>query len=137
LVNRFDTATRAQARLAMKSLLDSCEGPRLRTKWRRISSRRLGLSLLGLCGTLTALVLLCAAVLTWRLAQGPIALESLAPRITQSLEERFGHQYSFALGPTSLERGENGVTLALQGNAIKDRAGRTLIAAPKGEIWID
>ena len=137
MVNRFDTATRAQARLAMKSLLASCEGPRLRTKWRGVSPRKVGFSLLGLCASLMAVILLGAGALAFRLAQGPIALESLAPRITQSLEERFGHQYSFALGPTSLERGENGVTLAFQGIAIKDRAGRTLIAAPKGEIWLD
>jgi hypothetical protein len=137
LVNRFDTATRAQARQAMKNLLASCEGPRLPTKWRGVSPRRAGFSLLGLCAGLAAFVLLGMGALAFRLAQGPIALESLAPRITQSLEERFGHQYSFALGPTSLERGENGVTLAFQGIAIKDRAGRTLIAAPKGEIWLD
>lgn len=137
MVNRFDTTTRAQARLAMKNLLANCEGPRLPSKNRRVSARGMGLSFLGVCGGLAALVLLGLGALTLRLAQGPIALESLTPRITQSLEEKFGHQFSFALGPTSLERGENGVTLAFQGVAIKDHAGRTLIAAPKGELWLD
>jgi hypothetical protein len=137
LADRFDTATRAQARLAMKNLLANCEGPRLPSKSRSVSPRRLGLSLLTLCAGLAALVFLAVGALAFRLAQGPIALESLAPRITQSLEEKFGHHFSFALGPTSLERGENGVTLAFQGIAIKDKAGRTLVAAPKGEIWLD
>ena len=41
------------------------------------------------------------------------------------------------LGPTALERGENGVTISFQGVAIKDRAGRTLLAAPKGDISLD
>ena len=41
------------------------------------------------------------------------------------------------LGPTALERGENGITVSFQGVAIKDRAGRTLLAAPKGKISLD
>ena len=41
------------------------------------------------------------------------------------------------LGPTALERGENGIAVSFQGVAIKDRAGRTLLAAPKGDISLD
>jgi len=137
LVNRFDTATRAQAKLALKALLASREGPRLPSRWRGVSVRRLCLAVLGFGGGSLALALLALGAVALRLAQGPIGLESLTPRIAQSLEERFDHRYSFALGPTSLESGENGITLAFQGIVIRDRAGRTLVAAPKGDIGLD
>ena len=138
MVHQFDTATKAKARLALKTLLASRDGPRLRSRWRGASSaRRLSFTLLSLCAGVLALALLGFGLLALRLAQSPIGLDSLTPRIAQSLEERFGHQYTFALGPTALERGENGVTISFQGVAIKDRAGRTLLAAPKGDISLD
>ncbi|WP_158812923.1 DUF3971 domain-containing protein [Methylocapsa sp. S129] len=118
-------------------MLAECDGPRLRSRWRGVSARRLGFALLSLCGGLLVLSLLGFGVLALRLAHGPIGLDSLTPRIAKSLEEKFGHRYSFALGPTALERGENGVTIGFQGVAIKDRAGRTLLAAPKGDISLD
>jgi hypothetical protein len=93
--------------------------------------------LLGLGGGVVALALLAFGLVALRLGQGPIGLDSLTPRIAQSLEERFGHQYSFVLGPTALERGETGLAVSFQGVAIKDRAGRTLLAAPKGNISLD
>jgi hypothetical protein len=92
---------------------------------------------LGIVGGLLAFALLGLGLLSYRLARGPIELDSLTPRITQSLEERFGGQYSFALGPTSLDRSESGFAIGFQGIVIKDRAGRTLVAAPKGEISLD
>jgi Protein of unknown function/AsmA-like C-terminal region len=140
LVHRFDTATKTKARLALKTMLANCDGPRLRSRgfrWRGVRIGRVGWSLLGLGGGLLALVLLGFGLLAWRLSQGPIGLDSLTPRIAQSLEERFGHRYSFALGPTILERGENGVAISFQGVAIRDRAGRTLVSAPKGDISLD
>jgi Protein of unknown function/AsmA-like C-terminal region len=137
LVHRFDSATKAKARLALKAMLADGEGPRLRAKARVVSMRGLSLALLGLFGGLLALALLGFGLIALRLSQGPIGLDSLTPRIAQSLEERFGHRYSFALGPTALERGENGVTISFQGVAIKDRTGRTLLAAPKGDISLD
>jgi hypothetical protein len=137
LVHRFDSATKAEARLKLRTMLADGEGPRLRAKWRLVSMRGLTLAFVGLFGGLLALALLGFGVLALRLSQGPIALDSLTPRIAQSLEERFGHRYSFALGPTALERGENGVAVSFQGVAIKDQTGRTLLAAPKGNISLD
>src|SRR5471030_1115946 len=113
-------------------MLADGEGPRLRAKARVVSMRGLSLALLGLFGGLLALALLGFGLIALRLSQGPIGLDSLTPRIAQSLEERFGHRYSFALGPTALERGENGVAVSFHGVAIKDQTGRTLLAAPKG-----
>ena len=137
MVHRFNLATKAKARLALKALLAEGEGPRLRARWRRLRLGGVGWSLVGLCGGVLALALLGFGMLALRLSQGPIGLESLTPRIASSLEERFGGQYSFALGPTALERGENGATVSFQGVEIRDRAGRTLLAAPKGDISLD
>jgi hypothetical protein len=137
LVDRFDATTKAQARLAMKTLLAGCEGPRLPSRRRGLSARRLLLAGLGLCGGLAALALVGLGVVAVRLAEGPIGLDLLTPRIAQSLEERFGGQYSFTLGPTFLERGENGVIVGFEGVVIKNQAGRTLVAAPKGEVSLD
>ncbi len=75
--------------------------------------------------------------MTYRLSLGPIALDSLNPRIAQSLEDRFNGDYTFQLGPTSLERGETGLGLTFQGVVIKDRSGHTLLVAPKGEVGLD
>jgi uncharacterized protein DUF3971 len=137
LVHRFDAATKAKARLALKVLLAQADGPRLRAPWRGFRLGGVGWSLLGLCAGLLALALVGFAVLAVRLSQGPIGLESLTPRIASSLEERFGRQYTFDLGPTALERGENGATVSFQGVVIRDRAGRTLVSAPKGDISLD
>jgi hypothetical protein len=137
LAHRFDSTTKAKARLALKTMLADYEGPRLRPRWRVFRIGRLGWGLMGVSGGLLALTLLAFGVLALRLAAGPIGLDSLTPRIARSLEERFGHRYSFVLGPTALERGDNGVAVSFQGVAIKDRAGRTLLAAPKGDISLD
>ena len=137
MVDQFDAATRAQARLAMKTLLADCQGPRLPSRRRGLSPRRLLLAGLGVCGGLAALALVGLGVVAVRLAEGPIGLDLLTPRIAQSLEERFDGQFSFTLGPTFLERGESGVIVAFEGVVIKNQQGRTLVAAPKGEVSLD
>jgi hypothetical protein len=137
LVDRFDAATRAAARLAMKTLLAEAAGPRLRSPRRGLSLRRMLLAGLGICGGLTALALLGLGALSVRLSEAPIALDVLAPRIAQSLQERFDGRYSFTLGPTFLERGENGVAIGFEGVVIRNRQGRTVVEAPKGEVSLD
>lgn len=143
MAHRFDTVTRTKARLALKELLGDgggarvdVGGARLRAR-RRVSLGRVGWSLVGVCGALLAIALLGFGALFWRLSEGPISLDSLTPRLVKSLEERFGGQYVFVLGPTALERGENGPTISFQGVVIKDPAGRTLVTAPKGDIALD
>ncbi len=121
----------------MKTLLADCDGPRLPSRRRSLSARRLMLAGLGICAGLAILALIAIGALAVRLTEGPIGLDSLTPRIAQSLEERFGGQYSFALGPTSLERSDSGVSIGFAGVVIKNHAGRTLIAAPKGEVSLD
>jgi hypothetical protein len=137
LTNRIDAATKTKARRALQALLATGAGERLPARWRALSARGLLFSFLGISGGLVAGALLALAVVSYRLSLGPISLESLNPRIAQNLEERFGGDYSFQLGPTSLERGETGIGLTFQGVIIKDRSGRTLVEAPKGEVGLD
>ena len=137
MTNRIDAVTKTKARRALRALLATGAGERLPARWRALSVRGLLFSFLGIGGGLAAGALLALAVVSYRLSLGPISLESLNPRIAQNLEERFGGDYSFQLGPTSLERGETGVGLTFQGVVIKDRSGRTLLAAPKGEVGLD
>lgn len=133
----MDAASKTRARLALRALLDSGAGARLPGRWRRVSARGLLFACLGIFGGLAAGALLAVGVMAYRLSLGPIALDSLTPRIAQSLSDRFDDQYTFQLGPTSLERGETGIGLTFQGVVIKDRAGRTVLVAPKGEVGLD
>jgi hypothetical protein len=141
LAQRFDTATKTKARLALKEMLAGGEAPRLRAGAPGVRSSlrlgRLGWWLVGVCGAMLAVVLVGMAALWIWLSAGPIELDSLKPRIVKALEERTGNQYQFEIGPTVLERGENGPTIAFQGVLIKDRAGRALLTAPKGEVALD
>jgi hypothetical protein len=137
LAQRFDTATKTRARLALREMLAGGDGPQLRVGARGLRKGKLVWRLVGVFGALLAIVLLGLGGLYLRLAAGPIGLESLTPRIVKSLEERFGKQYQFEIGPTTLEHGENGPTIAFQGVVIKDSAGRTLLTAPKGDIALD
>jgi len=137
LTEHIDAATRTRARRALRALLESGAGPRLRSRWRRVTPRGLLFACLGIVGGLAAGVLLAVGLVSYRLSLGPIALDSLNPRIAQSLEDRFNGDYTFQLGPTSLERGETGLGLTFQGVVIKDKSGRTLLVAPKGEVGLD
>jgi hypothetical protein len=133
----IDAPERAKARGAMRSLVSSAEGPRLRRSWRRFSGRALLRAGLGLCGLALALAILAAIALFILLATGPINLESLKPRIAMSLEEKFGGKYKVSIGPTSLTRGPSGLGLRFGGIQINDLDGRTVVAAPSGRVGLD
>jgi len=134
---RLDAATRTRARHALRALLATGAGDRLHAHGRALLPRRPLFWLLSICGGLALLAILLVGALFIRLGFGPIALDSLNSPITASLEDRFGGQYSFALGPLFLERGKTGLSLAFQGVVIKDRTGRTLLAAPRGAVGLD
>ena len=99
----IDAPERAKARGAMRNLVSSAEGPRLRRAWRPISARGLIRAGLGVCGVALALAMLGALAAFYLLARGPISLESLKPRIASSLEEKLGGKYKVSIGPTNLE----------------------------------
>jgi hypothetical protein len=121
----------------MKTLLAEAGGPRLPSRRRGLSLRGMLIAALGVCGGLAALAIVGLGALSVRLAEGPIALDMLTPRIADSLQERFEGRYSFTLGPTYLERSESGIAIGFEGVVIRNREGRTLVDAPKGEVSLD
>jgi hypothetical protein len=137
LANRVNSAARSRARAAFKNLVAGNAGARLPVRRTRVTVRGVLFALAGFLGGLGALALVAFGLLTFRLAQGPIDLASLGPRIASSLEQRFQNRLTFSLGPTFLERTENGVSLGFEGVSIKDRAGRTLVNAPSGSVSLD
>jgi Protein of unknown function/AsmA-like C-terminal region len=138
LAIHFDAVTRARARMALGALLATGAGDRLRGRGLgALASQRLLTWSLSIFGVVAVLGVLTFGALAFRLSQGPIALDSLSASIASSLEERLGGKYSFALGPLFLESGKTGLGLSFQGVVIKESSGRTVLAAPRGEVGLD
>jgi hypothetical protein len=83
------------------------------------------------------LALIAVAVLAYRLASGPIAIEWLRDRVAAGLQDRLGDRYSVELGPTYLRRDSWGVGLGFRDFRLKDRQGRIVLSAPRGRIGVD
>ena len=137
MVDGLDAPTRSKAKGALRGLLQSGAGPRLRRARRRLSARGLGRAAAGLGGLVLALGLALGGGLFYLLATGPISLESLKPSLIRSLEERLGAGYRVSIGPTFLMRGPSGVGLGFGGIQIRDAGGRTVVSAPGGRIGLD
>ena len=88
-------------------------------------------------GALVLMAMAAFGLLLARLSQGPIALDSLAPRVIAALQERFGDAYRFDLRQASLARDGNGFSLALQGMSVSDSSGRSVIATPMAQLSVD
>jgi hypothetical protein len=86
---------------------------------------------------LLLLTLLAGGALIARLAQGPMAIEGLGPRIAGALNERFGRGYDFSLGQTAMIKRGFSPTLGIDGLSLKDRSGRTILNAPRAEVSVD
>ena len=93
--------------------------------------RRLLRLLLHGAGALAAMAAVLLALLAWRLAQGPLPLDLLLPRIEAALGERAPH-LRVTLDGAELVWGDWQETfeLRLAGLAVADAAGRRLLAAP-------
>ena len=93
--------------------------------------RRLLRLLLHGAGALAAMAAVLLALLAWRLAQGPLPLDLLLPRIEAALGERAPH-LRVTLGGAELVWGDwqESFELRLAGLAVADAAGRELLAAP-------
>jgi hypothetical protein len=105
--------------------------------WRVVTPRGLFRGVFGVCGLGIALVVTALGVLFILLATGPINVESLNPRIAQSLEERLGTRYTVTIGRTSLMRMDGGIGLGFSGIVIRDSAGRAVVSAPGGRVGLD
>ncbi len=135
----IDGAERARARQALRHLIESAAGPRLRTRWRPLTVSGLARATIGVCGFLIAFVGLCLVGVAGIVATGSVNLESLRPTLLAALQERLGPQYRVSLASTYLTHSEHGFGLGLGfgGIEIDDRAGRALLSAPRGRIGLD
>ena len=137
MLDRFSLTARARARAAMRSLAADCEGPRLPSRWRLVSGRRLAHVCLRTVEFIAALFILGGLVLASMLARGPIRLVGMHDQIQSSLQERIGDRYAIALGPTYVMHDSWGVGLGFKGFTVRDAGGRTVLFAPSGKVGLD
>jgi len=130
-------AERARARAAVRRMAASCEGPRLPTRRRGISAGRIAHVLLRTAEFAAALFIVVGLALASMLARGPIRLVGLHDQIESSLQERAGDLYAITLGPTYLMHDSWGVGLGFTGLTVRDAAGRTVLAAPRGKVGLN
>ena len=99
MVGRFSMTTRGRARAAMRGMAAGAAGPRLRSRWRRISAGRIAHICLRTVEFAAALFIVGGLVLASVLARGPIRLVGLHDQIEASLKERVGDSYALSLRP--------------------------------------
>jgi len=137
LVIRYSMTTRARARAAVRGLAADAQGPRLRSRWRLISGRRITHVCLRTVEFVAALFIVGGLALASMLARGPIRLVGMHDQIQSSLQERVGDRYAIALGPTYIMHDSWGVGLGFKGFTVRDAAGRTVLSAPSGKVGLD
>ena len=113
------------------------EGPRLRSRWRRIGAGRIAHICLRTVEFIAALFIVGGLALASLLARGPLRLVGMHDQIQTSLQERVGDRYAIDLGPTYLMHNSWGVGLGFKGLTVRDAAGRTVLSAPSGKIGLD
>jgi AsmA-like C-terminal region/Protein of unknown function len=121
----------------MRGMAADAEGPRLRSRWRRISAGRIAHICLRTVEFAAALFIVGGLVLASVLARGPIRLVGLHDQIEASLRERVGDSYALTLGPTYIMHDSWGVGLGFKGLTLRDAAGRTVLSAPSGKVGLD
>ncbi len=128
---------RARARAAVRDMAAGAAGPRLRSRWRRISAGRIAHICLRTVEFAAALFIVGGLILASVLARGPIRLVGLHDQIEASLRERVGDSYALTLGPTYIRHDSWGVGLGFEGLTLRDAAGRTVLSAPGGKVGLD
>ena len=121
----------------MRSMATDAQGPRLRSRWRPLSARRLTHICLRTVEFAAALFIVGGLVLASLLARGPLRLVGMHDQIQDSLQQRVGDRYAIALGPTYLMHDSWGVGLGFKGFTVRDAAGRTVLSAPSGRVGLD
>jgi hypothetical protein len=121
----------------MRSMAADAQGPRLRSRWRRISASRITHVCLRTVEFVAALFIVGGLALASLLARGPLRLVGMHDQIQTSLQERVGDRYAIILGPTYLMHDSWGVGLGFKGFTVRDAAGRTVLSAPSGKIGLD
>ncbi len=128
---------RARARAAVRDMAAGAEGPRLRSRWRRITAGRIAHICLRTVEFAAALFIVGGLILASVLARGPIRLVGLHDQIEASLRERVGDSYALTLGPTYVMHDSWGVGLGFKGLTLRDAAGRTVLSAPSGKVGLN
>lgn len=100
-------------------------------------SKLCGLIVLGLGLSIFVLTLLAAGALIALLARGPLNIDGLLPAVASGLDERFNGQYQFSLGAAHIVRDGYGAMLGIDGLAVKDRSGHTILSAPHAAVSLD
>ena len=121
----------------MRSMAADAQGPRLRSRWRRIGAGRITHICLRAVEFIAALFIVGGLALASLLARGPLRLVGMHDQIQTSLQERVGDRYDIVLGPTYLMHDSWGVGLGFKGLTVRDAAGRTVLSAPSGKIGLD
>src|SRR5580704_4823965 len=129
--------TRARARAAVRGMAADAQGPRLRSRWRRIGAGRITHICLRTVEFIAALFIVGGLALASLLARGPLRLVGMHDQIQTSLQERVGDRYAIILGPPYLMHVSWGVGLGFKGLTVRDAAGRTVLSAPSGKIGLD
>ncbi|WP_168192814.1 DUF3971 domain-containing protein [Undibacter mobilis] len=85
----------------------------------------------------TAVIMVAAAGLWWRLNSGPIELDIATPWLKQAIEENFGAGDKVSVGGTQIERDERGRTsLRLRDIEVRNAEGVVVASAPKAEVGL-
>jgi hypothetical protein len=121
----------------MRSMAADAEGPRLRSRWRRVGAGRITHICLRTVEFIAVLFIVGGLALASLLARGPLRLVGMHDQIQTSLQERVGDRYAIDLGPTYLMHDSWGVGLGFKGLTVRDAAGRTVLSAPSGKIGLD
>ena len=121
----------------MRGMAADAQGPRLRSRWRRIGAGRVTHICLRTVEFIAALFIVGGLALASLLARGPLRLVGMHDQIQTSLQERVGDRYAIVLGPTYLMHDSWGVGLGFKGLTVRDAAGRTVLSAPSGKVGLD
>ncbi len=122
----------------MQRMVDSADGARLPVCRRSAGApRRLRHVAIHLVEAFGLLGLVAVALLAFRLSSGPIYLEWLHDQIASSLQERVGDGFSVELGPTYVMHDAWGIGLGFRKLTLRDRKGRPVLSAPRGQIGVD
>lgn len=85
----------------------------------------------------SAVIMIAAAGLWWRLNSGPIELDIATPWLKQAIEENFGAGDKVSVGGTQIERDEKGRTsLRLRDIEVRNAEGVVVASAPKAEVGL-
>jgi hypothetical protein len=138
LIDLFGIGQRARARAAMRSMVDTAEGVRLPDCNRRSGVRRhIRHVVVHLLEAVVLLAFVGVALLALRLSSGPIYLEWLHDKIVTAMQEHAGGAYVVELGPTYVTHDSWGLGLGFRNLKLRDREGRTVLSAPRGQIGVD